>query len=155
MLIFMLNLRFWNLQLIQDYVHGTWSGNVDYNGMWPWSFDAIIVNCLQWLHTNPFVDKPLDGGSLKLGIFGALVWIEEVAMELLRVELLFYKKIVVPNEAFNPLNWWWNKNTNSQILVFLHIRWWGLCNHRLKYKRSLAWLGSSQVWSVVILESRI
>jgi hypothetical protein len=59
-----------------------------------------------------------------LGVFGALIWIEEVPMELFRVELLFYKQIAMPNEAFNPLNWWWNRNTNSQILVFLHIRWW-------------------------------
>jgi hypothetical protein len=40
-----------------------------------------------------------------LGVFGGLVSIEEVAMGLHKIEL-FYKQIIVPNEAFNPLNWW-------------------------------------------------
>ncbi len=53
-----------------------------------------------------FVAKPLDVGLPKLGVFGALIWIKEVPMELFKIELLFYKQIAMPNETFNLLNWW-------------------------------------------------
>jgi hypothetical protein len=48
----------------------------------------------------------LDIDLPKLGVFGALVWIKEVPMELIRIELLFYKQIAMPDEASNPLSWW-------------------------------------------------
>jgi hypothetical protein len=48
----------------------------------------------------------LDVGLPKLGVFGALIWIKEVPMELFKIELLFYKQIAMPNETFNLLNWW-------------------------------------------------
>ncbi len=57
-------------------------------------------------HQPFFVAKPLDIDLPKLGVFGALVWIKEVPMELIRIELLFYKQIAMPDEASNPLSWW-------------------------------------------------
>jgi hypothetical protein len=43
------------------------------------------------LTPTPFVVEPLDVGLPKLGIFGTLTSIEEVTMELLRIELSFYR----------------------------------------------------------------
>jgi hypothetical protein len=47
----------------------------------------------------------LDVALLELGVFGALVSIEEVAMGFQKIEL-FYIRIIMPNETFNPLNRW-------------------------------------------------
>lgn len=105
MLVFMLDPWLKNLQLIWDYVE-LWSGSGDWGKIWLWNFDGpLILIVYNSLTPTPFVVEPLDDGLPKLGIFGTLTSIEEVIMELLRIELSFYRW-TMSNRVFNPFNWW-------------------------------------------------
>jgi hypothetical protein len=44
--------------------------------------------------------------TTKLNVFGSLASIEEVSMGLSKLYCHFYRQNVLPNETFNPFNWW-------------------------------------------------
>jgi hypothetical protein len=50
--------------------------------------------------------EPTRFVTLELGVFGALVFIEEVALGLFKVELSLFRKTAMPTTTFNPFTWW-------------------------------------------------
>jgi hypothetical protein len=42
----------------------------------------------------------------ELGVFGNLVFLKEITLGLLKAEFSFFRKIVVPIDAFSPFIWW-------------------------------------------------
>ncbi len=86
---------------------GTWSGSVDWGKIWLWIFYVpLLLIVYNSLTPTPFVGESLDVGLPKLAIFGTLASLEEVTIGLLRIELSFYRWTAMPNEVFNPFNWW-------------------------------------------------
>jgi hypothetical protein len=63
----------------------------------------IIYNNLILTFVNV---EPTRFVTLELGVFGALVSIEEVALGLFKVELSFFRKIAMLTTTFNPFTWW-------------------------------------------------
>jgi hypothetical protein len=56
---------------------------------------------------------------VELSVFGSLASIEEVAMRLINVELLLFKRTAVPIDPFSPFTWW--AEHEQQFLNFIYF----------------------------------
>jgi hypothetical protein len=57
--------------------------------------------------------------ELELSVFGSFSCTKEVTLESIKVELLIFKKIAMPIDPFNPLDWWSNHKQQFSNLSYL------------------------------------
>jgi len=68
------------------------------------------------------------------GVFKSLVSIEELVMGLIKTELSFFKKIVLPIDPFSPFAWWEEHEQQFPNLVYLAWQVMGIVRSQIKTK---------------------
>jgi len=99
---------------------------------------------------------------VKLNVFGSLVSTKEIAMGFIRVELLFFKRIAMPIDPFNPFTRWAKHEQWFPNLTYVSRQVMGIVGSQIEIERIFSmvrvitslkrcWLGIENLDKLVLI----
>jgi hypothetical protein len=93
------------------------------------------------LITNSSIVTFVASIVVELGVFGSLGSTKEATMGFIKVELLFFKRTVVPIDHFSPFTWW--AQHEQQFLNLIYFAWqvMGIVHSQIGIERIFSMVG--------------
>jgi hypothetical protein len=137
---FMLDLHFKNLQLIRDYVGLELAIQVVVN------FDReilmpLLLTIYHALTPNSAIVTSVASTVVELGVFGSLAFTKKVAMGLITIELLLFRRTAMPIDLFSPFIWWAKHEQQFSNLTYLAQQVMGIVGSQIETKRIFNMVG--------------
>jgi len=139
-MVFMLGPCFKNLQLIRDYVGLELAMQVVVN------YDRkilmpFLLTIYHALTPNSTIVTSIASTVVEVGVFGSLTFTEEIAMGLIRVELLFFRRTIMPIDPFSPFIWWAKHEQQFPNLAYLTRQVMGIVGSQIEIERIFNMVG--------------